>query len=569
VEVGLMKRRFGLPAIDASQASALVGVVAAMVVVVLLNVLVARRYTRWDWTSNRRYSLSPATVQTLHDLPDTVQVWVLLGSADPLEQSVKQLLVAYRAETTKLDVRYVDPDRDAVALQDLHNRFKIETGRTEGGHVVADAVVVVARGDKHWFVTSSELVEVADSDDTKVKPREERALTGAIRNVLGGTKTRICFTTGHGELSPLDAGPRGAGALRDVLEKDNYQVGVVDLAAPGTPKPLEGCAVTVIAGLQAPFAKEEAERLRTWVLDDGNLFVAASPVFGGAGVPAPTGIDTAAGAATPGLVSAGLERVLAPFGIALDDDVVTEQEPDVALPESGGFRFVAQPRQHAITAALLKTDRQREVPRVVLHLTRSMRRATEPGAVAAQELLSTSPRAFGLRSIEGGADWKDAPQKHPGDLGGPLALAMAAERPKSSASAVHGPRIVVTGSYSMLGGAAFAEAQAYRGAALFSESAISWLAAKPQVLDVPEKAAVGAGMRVDEESRGVIRRYVVLFMPATVALLGIAIALFRRAGEGKAKADGKAKPDGKSEPDEQVKPKPKDRGKRRGAENDE
>lgn len=530
-----MRRRFALPDAFVSQASQLVGVVALMVVVVLLNVLVARRYTRWDWTANKRYSLSPATVQTLHDLPDKVEVWVLLGGSDPLEQSVKQLLVAYQGETTKLDVHYVDPDRDAIALEDLRKRFKIETGRAEAGHVVTDAVVVVAHADRHWFVTSAELVEVADASAAMVRPREERALTGAIRNVLGGTKTRICFTGGHGEMSPLDAGERGAGALRDVLEKDNYQVGVVDLSAPSSPKPLEGCAVTVIAGLQIPFTKDEAERLRTWLLDDKNLFLAASPILRGDGRASP-----AVDGQESSLVPAGLERVLGPFGIALDDDVVIEQEPDVVLPDSGGFRFIAQPRRHAITTALLKSERQREVPRVVIHLTRSMRRAVEPGAVAPEELLGTSPRAFGLRSIEGAADWKDTPQKRVGDFAGPLAIAMAAERPKGSASAPHGPRVVVSGSSSMLGGAAFREAPAYRGGALFAESAISWLASKPQILDVPEKAPVGAGMRVNEESRGVIRRYVVLFMPATVALLGIAIALFRRAGEGKAKTAPRA-----------------------------
>ena len=531
-----MKRPSFLASLDASRVSQLLGLVAAMTVVVLLNVAVGRRYTRWDFTANKRYSLSSATVQTLRDLPDSVQVWVLLGSADPLEQSVKQLLVAYQGETSKLEVHTIDPDRDTLALEDVRKRFKIETGRTEAGHVVADAVVVVARGDKHWFVTSSELVEVADADDTKVKPREERALTGAIRNVLGGTKARICFTGGHGEMSPLDASDRGAGALREVLDKDNYHVTVVDLAAIPIAKPLDGCAVAVVAGLQVPFTKEEAERLRTWLLDDGTLFLAASPILGGFD-------GDAKRSPTPGLVPAGLERVLGPFGIALDDVVVTEQEADVALPDSGGFRFVAQPRQHAMMAGLLKSERQREVPRVIVHLTRSMRRATEPGAVTAQELLGTSPRAFGLRSIEGAADWKDTPQKHPGDLAGPLAVAMSAERPRASATSPHGARIVVTGSSSMLGGVAFREAPAYRGGALFAESAISWLASRPQILDVPEKTAVGAAMRVNEESRDAIRRYVVLFMPATVALLGVAIALFRRAGEGKPAGDKGSKSD--------------------------
>ena len=516
------RRLLDLPAINAAQASQLVGIVAFMAVVVLVNVLASGRFKRWDFTSNKRYSLSTATVQTLHDLPDTVQVWVLLGSADPLEHSVKQLLVAYQAETTKLEIHYVDPDRDTVALEDVRKRFKIETGRTDNGHVVADAVVVVAHGDRHWFVTSAEMIEVTASDDTKVKPREERALTGAIRSVLGGTKTKVCFTTGHGEMSPTD-NDKGAGLLKDVLTKDNYAVATVDLAAPSKVSqgsgPLEGCSVAIVAGLKVPFAAEEAERLRTWVLDDGSLFVAASPILG-------------QGSA---VVTPNLERVLGPFGIALDDDVVSEQEANVAIPNTGGSRFVAQPRQHAITAALVKSERAREVPRVLVDITRSMHRASEPGAANAQELLGTSAQAFGLRSIEGAADWQDAmPQKRPGDLPGPFSIAMAAERPKASLTAPHGPRVVVVGTGSVLSAPAFREALAHRGGAFFAESAISWLASKPQVLDVPEKAAVGAGMRVSEDSRSTIQRYVVLFMPATVALLGIAIALFRRAGEGRA-----------------------------------
>lgn len=527
--------RIRWPSVEPAHVSKLIGVVAAMAVVVLLNVIAARRFTRWDWTANKRYTLSAATAQTLRDLrdlPDTVQVWVLLGGADPLEQSVKQLLVAYQAETSKLDIHYIDPDRDTVALEDVRKRFKIETGRTEDGHVVADAVVVVAHGDRHWFVTGNEMVEVAAADDTKVKPREERALTGAIRNVLGGTKTKVCFITGHGEMSPSDPAERGANVVKEVLDKDNYVSAVVSLNSAATPKPLEGCAVAIVAGLLEPFEKSEAERLRTWLLDDGNLFVAASPILGG-GDPARAAHPD--GAAAP-LLPAGLERVLGPFGIALDDDVVTEQEPDMSMPGSGGFRFVAQPRQHPVTTGLVKSEGARDVPRVVLYLSRSMRRTIEPGSVNPQELLGTSASAFGLRSIEGAAEWKDAPQKRPGDLAGPLSIAMAAERPKVSAASAHGPRVVVVGSSSVLSNEAFRDLPAYRGGPLLAESAISWLASKPQVLDVPEKAAASAGMRVDEASRGSIRRYVVLFMPATVALLGIAIALFRRAGEGRKKA---------------------------------
>ncbi len=522
--VGLVSRPGRARSFDLSKASQLVGVVMAVVVVVLLNVASARRFTRWDWTANKRYSLSPATVQTLHDLPDVLQVWVLLGSADPLGQSVKQLLVAYQGETGKLEVHYVDPDRDTLAFEDLRKRFSIDSGRTEAGHIVADAVVVVARGENHWFVTSGELVELADADAARVRPREERALTLAIRNVVGGgTKLRLCFTSGHGEMSPLDAGERGAGALREILEKDNFTVAQVDLSSAETQKPLEGCAVAIVAGLQSPFAPEESERLRTWLLEDGNLFLAASPL------PPTMRPDSRPS-------TGEFSRVLGPFGIALDADIVTEPALDEALALSGGFRFLAQARKHPVTAALVASDHARDVPRIVVDFTRSMHASTESGSVIANELLSTSPRAYGLVRLEGAAEWKETPKQQAGDLSGPLTLAMAAERPRASAAKLRGPRVVVTGTSRMLGGSAFREAATYRGGALFASSALSWLASKPQILDVPEKAAVATGMRVSEASRSEIRRYVVFFMPATVAMLGIAMAVFRRAGEGKKRA---------------------------------
>ena len=109
----------------------LVGVAAAVFVASVVNVLAARHFRRWDWTRGRLYSLSEPTIETLHDLPDTVEIWVLMGGSDPLQLSVKQLLVAYAAETTRLDVHFVDPDKDAIQLLDVRRRFKIEAARTE------------------------------------------------------------------------------------------------------------------------------------------------------------------------------------------------------------------------------------------------------------------------------------------------------------------------------------------------------------------------------------------------------------------------------------------------------
>jgi len=524
VEVGLMAKKTKAKKgwsysirLDPARTSQVISVALAMAVVVLLNIVVARRYKRWDWTTNQRYTLSPATVQTLHDLPETVQIWVMLGSQDPLELSVKQLLVAYQAETTKLDVHYVDPDRDVVQLEDLRKRFKIETARTEHGRVVTDAIAVVVRGEKHWFILPSDMVEAVAGDE-RVKPREEQAVTGAIRNVLGGDKTRICFTHDHGEMSPTDPSDRGAGLLRDVLAKDNFQTDLVDTSAPNIPEPFKGCSVAIIAGLRGAFAPEEAEKLKAYLLGGGSMLLAASPVTG----------DTESG-----LKPTGLGGVLAPFGIALDEDLVLELDPELAYPGSDNARFVAIPKKHAVTGGLVREDYQHDVPRVIVQFVRSMHSASSSGSATASPLLTTSPKSIGYTSLEGAADWKEPPPKRPGDLAGPLVIAMASEREKLSKDAPHGPRVVVLGTASPLTSPSFRAELPQRGAAIIVESSISWLTSKPQILDVPERAAVVAGVHLTDDSRSELRRYVLFFMPGAFILAGIAIALARRAGEGK------------------------------------
>jgi hypothetical protein len=508
----------------------LAGVVAAVFLAVGVNVIGARHYKRWDVTTGQRYTLSPATLATLHGLADsgadggtgTIEVWVLLGGADPLEQSVKQLLVAYQAETNKLSIHYVDPDRDAVSLVDVQQRFKIEAGRTADGRVSTDAVVVVARGDRHWFVTPSDLVDVSPGDDTRAKPREEQALTGAIRNVLGGEKSRLCFTTGHGELATEPARDGWIGDLRGILEKDNYELRVVDTTDDNDPRahaPFEGCAVVVIARPQAPFAKDESNRLRTWLLEGGSVLAAVGPVS----APGATGMEPP-----------GLEDALTPFGIGMDEVLVHDVDPAVSIPGSHGQGFFVIPKPHAVTQALVAETPAQHPPRIATFIARSLRHVTADGAATASDLLLTSDKAYGVTSIKGASEWADAPEPKPSDPRGPFVLAMASERPKSDKSAAHGPRAVVLGSGYALADENWKQPRPLRGDAFFVENAISWLASRPAVLDVPERPAVAAGIRITEESRSEVRNYVLLYMPLAAALLGLAVALRRRSTEGEA-----------------------------------
>ena len=43
------------------------GLIAAVFLAAIVNILAARHYTRWDWTRDKRWSLSPATAETLEE----------------------------------------------------------------------------------------------------------------------------------------------------------------------------------------------------------------------------------------------------------------------------------------------------------------------------------------------------------------------------------------------------------------------------------------------------------------------------------------------------------------------
>jgi hypothetical protein len=305
--------------------------------------------------------------------------------------------------------------------------------------------------------------------------------------------------------------------LKELLTKDNFDPVTVDTTDPGAHEPFKGCAVAVVAGPRGDFPKEEEARLRTYLLGGGSLLVAVSPINA---------------ANDSGMVPPGLAEALAPFGIGMDEALVFEEEPSALIPQSRGIRFFVDPKPHPITAALVRSGELRDPPRVAMHFTRSLKHVAPPGAASAADLLATSPKAFGVTSVAGASEWTDAPRKGERDVAGPLVVAMASERPKVSPGAPHGPRAVVFGSGSVMIEQNWREPMPLRGAALAVENAISWLASKPEVLDVPERPTVAAGLRLDEEARAEVRRYVLVFMPLAAALLGLAVALRRRSTEG-------------------------------------
>ncbi|XYI01184.1 GldG family protein [Sorangium sp. So ce1128] len=510
--------------------SASVGIIAAMVLAVLVNLLVARHYRRWDWTQGGLYTLSDATVSTLRALEEPIRVYVLLSEGDPLTLSVRHLLDAYRAETSRIEVEVTDPDRRPAEFLAVQQRYGVVAGKTEDGRIVTDAAIIVARGDRPHFLTASDLVEVEDEDDLRARPRLEQALTGAIRSVLRSERPMVCFASGHGEKSIDVGGAGGLAALKDRLNKNNYEV--VELgggrgdhdhgddeeagAAPKEPAPevdLDRCRVLVLAEPSQPVPPRDVARYRAFVERGGSALLALGPV--------PDESDQR-------YVDLGLSGLLAAAGVELRSDFVFELDPKLRSTQGFGETFSPIVKPHPITEALVKAADLGLGP--VLTVASSLA-PTKSGPVAPAPLLVTSDRAFGMVDFFGWARDPSEPKPRDGDHPGPLTVAYAAELPKpAGSSAAHGPRVVVVSSPGVLYGANW-QSPELRGTAVFVESALSWLAASPPMLDIPDKPAVTAGLRLSEDSLAGIFRYVIVYMPLAAAFLGLAVHLSRRGSE--------------------------------------
>ena len=485
------------------------GVVAGALLLVNVNVLGARWYKRWDFTSDKLYSLSQPTRELLQGLSGPVEISVLLSKGDPLLVSVRHMLEAYGAVTRQLRVTYVDPDRSPAEFLALQQKYQILAGKADDGRIVTDAVIVMAQGDqtagasqRHWFITSDELVRF-DEESGRSRPALEQALSSGLANVLRTEKPKLCFTTGHREPTLDDVGPEGLSELKQRLFKNNYDVQNVDASSPKAS--FGDCVAVVVPTPELEFSSDEAKRLADYVRGGGSALLLLGPTLGDA----------------PQVRGTGLELVLELAGVSLGRNVVFEQDAAARLPRGSGELFFAKLRSHAITRGVLHED-DKLSSRVLVVQARSV---TPNGG--ATLLMESSAEAFALQDLReletasGSPNVASAEHKSFG-------LAAARELPLAPGSkATHGPRLFVTGANNLAWNRNFQDPSLYGNRRLI-ENAISWAAARPSMISVPEKREREVGLSLSEESLGEVLRYVLLYMPLSAGLIGAFVLLRRR-----------------------------------------
>ncbi len=496
-----------------TKAAASAGVMAAMLLAVLVNVLSARHFKRWDFTKGGVYTLSDATKETLHALEEPIKIHVLLPSNDALGVAAMHLLDAYRAESSRIEIESTDPDRHPAEFLAIQQRFGVVAGKTDDGRIVTDAQIIVVKGDRPHFITSRDLVEMDDADDARARPRIEQALTEAIRDVIAKEQPLACFSSGHGEFATEGGGEASVAALRDRLVKNNFGVRTIAPVRgekPEDAKLLDACRVLIVAAPSERVPKEDVARWVSYVEKGGSLLLAVGPE---------------PDVEQQKYLALGLDELVALAGLTLDADFVFELDPKLRSTRGFGETFTPTPKPHAITEGFIKAGDR--APPIVLTVGSSLQKSGG-GKGSPAPLLETSAQAFGMRDFFAWTKNPTPPSASAADVKGPLTMAWASELPKPAGStAVHGPRMVVIGSPSAVKSVNW-QSDELRGTAIFVQSAISWLTARPAMIDIPKKPSFTSALHLSDDQVAGIFRQAVIYLPLTSILAGLAVTLARR-----------------------------------------
>ena len=477
--------------------------VAAAVLAILLfagvNWIGHRRwYVRSDWTRAQIYSLSETTKKIVAGLKASVRITVFMTRGGRLYDPVQELLNRYRALSPKIEVEFLDPERNPVRAEALVREFGIRQN-----------TVVFRSGEKKKYVEEDKLADFDFSGAgmggaPEVKAfKGEQAFTSAILEVTENKQAKIYFTAGHGEPT-LESSERGRGYsdAKQLLERDNLTVAAWSSLGKGE-VPADA-SVVVVAGPRTAFLEPETAALQKFLAGGGRALFLLDPVLPGPGAPAS---------------DLGLGALLESYGVKLANDIVID--PANAVPLVGPETVIAN---HYGTHPIVRPLSEQGLP-VLFPVARSMAKEdAKPGAAtAATMLIETTSDGWG----ETGLDQLDAVQKDAKDVPGPvtIALAVGPADEKAAAKAPGKPtRIVAIGNSRFLANGSLANA----GNANLFLNAIHWLAGEEKLVGIAPKTPEQASLTLNRTAVNRIGLFAVAGMPLAAILLGVWVWYRRR-----------------------------------------
>ncbi len=471
-----------------------VATLAVFALVVMVNYLGARHFTRASWKDETPFKLSRLTLQVLQSLTNQVRVVVFFDPEEPLYSPVTELLNEYKLNSPKLMVETVNYVIDPGKANAIIEKYKLPRS-------AKDVVIFECNGKtdvvQQGSLTELDLSQLMSGASREVKRKAflgERFFTSKIVSVTSPSKPKAYFLLGHGEHDPTnDSQNDGYGKFAALLQENNIQLGRLTLL--GTNEVPADCQLLMIPGPMATLETEEQAKLEKYLNRGGRLLVLLRY-----------------------LSRSGLEQLLTKWGVAVEENVVIDDdhrggENDVILTAYGSHPIVKPLAQGKQAIRLI-------LPRSVGKLPDASQNADAAQVV---ELATTCPQGMAVTDMRKGVIRPNATKDRQGTI--PLMVAVEKGRIKGVNLDQGSPRLVVIGDSYFLDNQLIDQV-ANRD---FAWLAVDWLLDRSQLLGAIGPRAIKEYKITMTHNQMISVRWILLVaVPGSILLLGVLVWFRRR-----------------------------------------
>lgn len=450
-------------------------VVVSTALVVLLNVLVSElpsKYTVFDVTANKLYSLTDETQAMVKALDEEINIYVLVNE-EQADELLATTLQTYEDLNSHITVSYVDP---AVNPQFF-------TQYTSASVTYNSVIVEGSKRSKVIDYSSIYETEIDYSTYTySVTGYDgEGQLTSAIAYVTTDDMPKIYMLEGHGEAS-LDA------SFLSAVEKENVDYETINLLNyDEVPK---DAMCVVINAPSEDLSDDDTEKMLDYMTEGGNVLLISGYT---------------------GKVLSNFNSLLDFYGVSVSRGLIIEEDKDYYYGRNP-FYLLPDIAYDDITASAYNIGSYVFVPEAQ-GLTVSEREDTE-----ATTLLSSSNDSYVRDDISGSESY----EKQEGDIDGPFAIGVKCVKTlgeESSTAIIYSSQYLFTESAdSMVAGT---------NSKLFSGS-LGSLVSHENSISIPVKSYEISYLILTEKQIILLSLLTVIVIPFTFLIGGFAVWFRRR-----------------------------------------
>lgn len=466
---------------------------SVLALVVMVNYLAARHFTRFSWSSISQAQLSPRSLQVLSLVTNDLKVTLYYDKQEPLYDLCWALLRTYAFANPHLKITAIDyTDPGAAQLAKLTYKLSDQ---------VANVVIFECQG-RTRLVYRHELSDLdarammagQGTEARRTHFKGEMEFTSAILGVINPRQPKAYLLGKHGEHSvESDEGRSGYSKFGAVLRENSVKFESVVLE---TMKEVPGdCNLLIIPGPSSSLLPETLEKIDNYLSQGGRAFILFQyPPF-----------------------STGLERLLEKWGVSVGQNVVTDpkavvKQNDMVISTYGTHPIVRPLHQYFALYLIL--------PRTIEPLPR---RGAAADAPQVDPLFYSSKNGRVITDIR--RDF--SAHANANDVITNVSLAVAVEKGGvRGVSAERGStRLVVTGDSIFLANDNLDTEANHQ----FASQAINWLLARKEMLsDLGPRPIQEYKLTMTNGQETALRWILLGAMPGAVLALGFLVWLRRR-----------------------------------------